>query len=176
MPPSSPPLSEHGRDLSDRCGARWHRSDPRALSLGSRGSHRGFTRASAVAVSPVRKLMLAGDQVWWKLSPAPPPRSVPPIALGEERVREAAAWLRRGFPAAQRTKKGSDPVRAGVRRPPRARQSREICASTSMARTSGLGSWEPSVVGRERCRNPFTSSRLCLGCSFGFYLGCSSSV
>lgn len=144
-----PPLSEHSGDPSDRCGARWHRSDPRALSLGSRGSSRGFTRTSAVAVSPVRKLMLAGDQAWWKLSPtssAPPPHPVPPVALGEERVREAAAWPRRGFPAARpaRTKKVSDPVRAGVRWRPRARQSKEIYASTSMAHTSDLQSWEPA--------------------------------
>lgn len=140
---------------------------------------RGFTRASAMAVSPVRKLTLAGDQVWWKLSPtssALPPRPVPPIALGEEGVREAAPWLRRAFPAAQRTKEGSDPVRAGVGRPPRAWQSREIYASTSMAHTSDLQGREPSVVGRERCRNPFTSSRSCPGCCFDFYLGCSSSV
>ena len=125
--------------------------------------------------------MLAGDQVWWKLSPipsAPPPNPVPHIALGEEHVQEAAAWLQQGFSAAQpaHTKKVSDPVRAGVHWHPRAQQSREIYASTSMAHTSDLRSCEPSVVGRKRYRNPFTSSRLCPGCSFGFYLGCSSSV
>lgn len=99
-------------------------------------------------------------------SPRPPHRS------------GRGAWLQQSFPAAQpaRTKKVSDPVRAGVHWHPRARQSREIYASTSVAHTSDLRSREPSMVGRERCRNPFTSSCLCPGCSFGFYLSCSSSV
>lgn len=81
------PLSQRSRDPSDRRGAWWHRSDPRAFSFSSRGSSRGFTQTSAVAVSLVRKLMLAVDQVWWKLSPTsstPPPHPVPLIALGEE--------------------------------------------------------------------------------------------
>lgn len=109
-----PPLLEHGGDQSDRCGAWWHCSDSRVLSPGSRGSSWGFTWACAVPVSSGRKLMLAGNQVWWKLSPtssAPPPHPVPPTAC----VRSCfmALW---GFPAAWLTctKKVSDPVRAGV--------------------------------------------------------------
>lgn len=59
---------------------------------------------------------------------------------------------------------------------PGARQSREICASTSMAHASDLQSREPSEAGREKRGNPIPSSHLCPGCSLGFYLDCSPSM
>lgn len=108
-----PPRPEHRGDGSDRCRAWWHCSDSRLLSPGSHGSSWGFAQARAVSVSPGRKLMLAGNQVWGELSPtsSAPPSPCPPTAC----VRSCfmALW---GFPAAQLppTKRGSDPVRAGV--------------------------------------------------------------
>lgn len=170
-----PPLPEH-RDQSDRCGAWWHRSDSRLLSPGSRGSSWGFTQACAVPVSPGRKLMLAGNQVWWELSPTSstlPPHPVPPTAC----VR-AASWLwevslQLSSLGQRKSLTHLGLVCSGV---PKARQSREICASTSMAHASNLQSWEPGKAGREKCGNPIPSSHLCSGRSLGFYLDSSPSM
>lgn len=169
----TPPTSRAQRRSSDRCRAWWHRSDSRVLSPGSRGSSWGFTRACAVPVSPGRKLMLARNQVWWKLSPT---SSALPLLTPSPPLHVWSCFVAlQAFPAAQLTctKKVSDPLRAGV---PGARQSREICASTSMAHTSNLQSWEPSEAGRVKCRNPIPSSHLCPGCSLGFYLDSSPSM
>lgn len=122
--------------------------------------------------------MLAGNQVWWKLSPtssAPPPHPVPPTAC----VRSCfiALW---SFPAAQLSSlvQRKSLTHLGLVCPgvPGAHQSREICASTSMAHASDLQSWEPSEAGREKRGNPIPSSHLCPGCSLGFYLDCSPSM
>lgn len=147
------------------------------LSPGSRGSSWGFAWACAVPVSPVRKLMLAGNQVWGKLSPtssAPPPHSVPPHCMCEKLLRGSGEVSQQLSSLVQR----KSLTQLGLLCPgvPGAQQSREICASTSMAHASDLESREPSKAGREKCRNPFPSSHLFPGCSLGFYLGCSPSM
>jgi len=166
-----PPRSEHSGDPSDRCGSRWHRSDPRVLSLGSRGSSRGFSRTRAMAVSPVRKLTLAGDQGWWKPSPtssAPPPHPVPPSLWERSGCGKQLSLLvqRKALTQLGLVCSGVPGLDAAGKSMHRLQWcTPAICEAGSQAWWEGEGTETHSEV-----------RFLCPGCSFGFHLGCSSSV
>lgn len=122
-----PLLSERSWEAS-RCRACWHRSDPGARRLGGPLASRGFARASARAISSVRKLRLAGDQAWQRPSTtasAARPGHVPARcgrgAAGRIRGSPLSCEVscRLGLPA----QRGPDPLQAPWHR---ARPGREI--------------------------------------------------